>query len=410
MKNYLYFIFCVSLTFWVNSISGQNQLGEEVDSALTKNRLLFNGNIGYQSTSIRQEVSRALAFGGFISDESILASFDKHRAINKAGFSYTGTLIYDHLSKALIKKRLSWGVQFGIHQIHSAVYSKSFFGGVFRGLSEYKGDTIQFGGLNYSGRSMQKLGLRLVDRMSGSFVALNLVQMGYFQDVDITKGYIYQNPEGTKLDVLMNGDWTSTSFPKRQNGFGFGIDAAYKFPVQLEFSRKKLWFEVKLENLGAVYYPSVSRFSIDTTITYTGFSLDQLNNTSQFSTDYLIDTLNVMQKTRSSWKATPTYFQVSKLIQPESSQRFQSFFGIRFYPFMNITPLVFVGGHYQLNPTWYFRLSGTYGGFGLFRMGAAVGYKLRNFNLFLGSDEPLSFVIKSFTGQSLSLRMIWSIG
>ena len=93
-------------------------------------------------------------------------------------------------------------------------------------------------------------------------------------------------------------------------------------------------------------------------------------------------------------------FQFTKLIDNNSSHKFQGFFGFRGYLNNAYVPMLFGGLDYK--PSKWIRLGiqGSYGGFSQLRYGLYTALQLNHFNLGLASEN-----LFSKTGESIIIKL-----
>lgn len=392
---------------------GQNALPIYHDTlGYTSNFIELDEAIDYHSTSIKNDLSKTFIWGGEIDQTMKDRSFNKHSGINRLGIYNTNELRYLHLSKPFLgKESCGWGVKMGYYAAGSVSYNKDLFGLLMYGNSSYLDQTASFSNTISQFMLFQKVGFGLVDRKTKSSVYLNIINVQQAFKAAINKGELSQNADGSSLDVLLDGDFTFTEGTNFSQGLGLAIDGEYRFMTPW-IKDTKAPISISVNNLGVAYmYNGMSKYVIDSTYNYSGFTVNQLTNSAAtFGDDFdVFDSLRIEKTQVKKWLATPGYIQLMKLVDYNSSKKLQSFFGVRVYPTMRAVPAVFVGLNYRPIQMFSAALSLYYGGFGKIRSGLYLNYLSRKLTVGLGTDDILGYVSKNGYGQSLIVKLSWKI-
>lgn len=382
------------------------------DSVYTANRLELDGGVDLHGTSLKRELFGTLIWGGAISDEMKDRSFAKHSDVNRFGITANNELRYFHgKGRVLRRDSISWGVKAGYFAVGNLTYGTDVFGLVFYGNEEYLSNTATFSNTRLNFTQFQKVGFGLFDKYTGSSLFLNLVNVQNYADLNIRKGELTQNEDGSQVDLDLRGDFSQTVGSSFSKGIGLALDIDYRLEVPW-MKDGKTWFQISAQNLGLAYmHTGVTNYSVDSNYTYTGFQLNQLTNgSSVFGDDFsILDSMGIQKITKHPWIKLPGYVQAMKLIDPNASQKMQSFFGVRLYPTLNSVPSVFAGAYWKvISPV---ALSGAlaYGGFGGFRTGVYLTYTAKSVNLVIGSEDVVGLVSASGLGQSFLTRLTWKL-
>ncbi len=379
------------------------------DSLLQSNRLLLSGNLDVTGTSMRKEFVNTLAFGGYIDSEMKDRTLKSTRGNSRIGAFASGELTYVSGASSLFKSgKYSWLVKGGYYVVGNVNYTKDAFKLTFYGNSYLGADTANLTGTRISGMQFQKAGFGLYHKKTGSSLTLNVVNVQNQFGGYIRKGQLSMDPNMDSISLRLNGDMTYSKGKEFSKGVGFAID--FDFYLKVPWLKDSATFQFTVQNLGAAYmFEPQTRYSPDSTYRYSGFTLDQIKNSSNlFGDDFsLLDSLNVEKKAIKRWVMVPAYIQVMKLVDLESAKKLQTFFGIRFYPTIGIVPTGFAGLFYRFIPRFSASANVAFGGSSTVRGGLMLGYHGNKVGIQLGTDDIYGLVSKKGFGQSALIRLSW---
>lgn len=378
------------------------------DTLALKHEIIFEGGIDYASSAIQKDVSGKFIYGGFIDSTMKANSYDRHGAVNRIGMYGGVNLEYRNYTKKLFKKR-DWGylIKAGADVFGGGVYSQDLYGMAFYGNDRYKGETIDFSGTNFSFMSYQKLGFGMVDVKSKSSVSINLYNINSRVNAGFRTGEITQNANGDLIELVLDGEVELANNKKFNQGVGLGFDIDFKLPISI-FKDQTSYIQFQAKNVGVAYmYEKQKVYSIDTTLSFSGFEFDQLIGENSIISDSLsiLDSLGVNSTEKNRTVLLPGYLQVGKIVTNNSTNKFQSFFGIRLYPTLIFSPYIYAGAHYSPSKVVGLGLNVGYGGFGKFRAGIYSNFNFGNYSVGLASENFLGFITKKASGQSLFIRL-----
>ncbi|MNK22440.1 hypothetical protein D3C87_407170 [compost metagenome] len=401
---------CLLGSFVLGTVAfGQSTFPVFRDSLLQKNRLFINGNFDVTGTSMRKEFVNTLAFGGYIDSEMKDRTLKSHRPNNRIGAFASGEITYVSGAGRLFNSDdYSWLVKGGYYVIGNVNYTKDAYRLTFYGNSYLGSDTANLTGTRISGMQFQKAGFGFYHKKTGSSLALNVVNVQNQVGGYIRKGQISQDPNMDSLSILLNGDVTYSSGKQFTKGIGFAID--FDYYLKVPWLKDSATFQFSVQNLGAAYmFEPQTRYAVDSTYRYSGFTLNQLQNSGNlFGDDFsLLDSLNVEKTAVKRWVMLPAYIQVMKLVDLESAKKLQSFFGIRFYPTIGIVPTGFAGLFYRFVPRVSASANVAFGGSSIVRGGLMLGYHGDKVGIQLGTDDIYGLVSKKGFGQSALIRLSW---
>lgn len=386
---------------------GQHLLPIQHDTNTYNHELITYGNADFSSTSVYNEMSKKLLFGGFISNDVKDDSFSKHKGINRFGFDISGELEYRNLKVNFIKENIGFIVKGGYYNYMSLLYSKELFGMTFYGNERYLGENIDFSGSRFQTMSFQKIGFGLIDKKSKSNVTLNFYSVSNYAEANVREGQLFQSESGDSVSLTLDGTFDYTAENSFIKGYGVGIDLDFRLPVVLG-KEQISYVQFLAKNLGVAHINSrITRYAADTIFTFDGLTFDQLYGDASIFNDQfsLLDTLGVDSMSVTKIRMLPGFVQVGKIVDDHSEARIQSFFGVRIYPSLTYSPLIYAGAHFRTTKWLDLGANISYGGFTGFRTGIYSQVKLKNFALGISSEDVLGFVAKRAKGQSLIIRM-----
>ncbi len=405
MKKLLLILFSAG----ISSAFGQLLMPIQYDTLVIDQELIFSGDSEYHSTSLRKGFANRLIYGGEITNAVKDKTFNSQKnSINHFGKDIQADIEYRNYKVNMFGNE-KWGfvIKGGYYFVGSGSYSKDFFGLAFYGNESYLGKTADFSGLRTSFTGFQKIGFGVIGKKSKSSVTLNLINVSNYYAGKVLTGTMTQNDDGSDINLVLDGSFGYTNKTTFTNGTGAAVDLDFRIPIQWGQERKA-FIQVQAKNLGLAYmHQGLRSYNIDSTYNYSGFTFDQLfQDESLFSKDFsVLDSLSIQTEDKKRLVALPCMFQAGKIIDEHYTGKLQSFFGIRIYPTLSYTPLIYVGGNWRPQPWLDLGLSGSYGGFGTFRGGFYASFKLKAFNFGLGTEDIYGLVSKNAFGESFNIRL-----
>jgi hypothetical protein len=381
-------------------------LPQDMDTNQYCHSISFSGLYDYSSTSFERRMIQLYFQGGELTDEIKAGSFNKHKGINNIGFEMAGTVDYhNYVTNVFKNPNIGLVLRAGVFSNLSSNYSKDAFGLLFYGNSMYRGDTASFSGMDAKVVGIQKFGIGLIDKKSKTSLVLNGYNVTAYQDLNIVKGNLISDTTNNSLQLEMIGNWRTAKGTNSSKGWGLGFDLDYRLPVSW-FNGKTSFFQFSLQNIGIMALNEVKNYSFDTSIVFTGFQFqDVFKSSSDSTSNGFQDSLGLKTSTSAAVRFLPGFIQVGKLINENTTQKWQSYFGIRLYTTLTYNPLIFIGGQYQLHKNVRFGFQGSYGGFTTFRAGIYSQVKINKAYLGVGSEDLYGLVSNRGRGQSAYLRL-----
>jgi hypothetical protein len=398
------YIFLFNSLFVVFLFKAQHWCPVQHDTFIKiKHEIIFSGCVNYSSTSLNNSLTKKLFYGGEITEAIKDKSFKLHGDLNRFGTDISAEIEYRNFSVNLFKHK-NWGflVKVGIYSFLAAQYSKDLFGVTFYGNEMYQGQLASFSGTKVSSFLFEKLGFGWLDKKSKSSVCLNVFNLTNSLSAKINTGGIYQSNDGDTLIIPFDGEASFINSKSFSNGLGLGLDFDIRIPMTYK-SAESNYIQFLGRNLGLVSLTQAKTiYRADSVYTFTGFTFDQLLNNGDFlsSPANILDSVGITKSEKKSILFLPGFLQVSKLINENSKNRLQEFYGIRMYLSSIYTPMLFIGANYRVGKNLNIGLNGSYGGFTSYRLGMYSSLKIRNWNFALASENLISK-----NGESLILRL-----
>lgn len=401
-------ILFIALSFLSRS---QYLLPIQYDTLVYKYEAILSGVADYGSTSVENAFMNRFLFGGDISEEVKDRTWDKHNPINRIGADLQAEAEFRNYNANLFgKEKYGWLLKGGYYNYAGLLYSQDLFGMTFYGNERYLGESIDFSGTRGSGWSFQKIGFGIIDKKSKSNLTLNAFSVSNYGNVGVSNGALFQSEAGDSLALLYDG-YTEFKTPgNNSRGWGLGLDADIRIPVQLA-KEQTAYIQFLVKNVGVAYMPEIKRYEADSLFIFEGFSFEQLFGEATVidSSFSMLDTLNIGSKTFSAFKFLPAFLQVGKVVDELSPKKIQSFFGARMYPSLVLVPQIYAGLQYKPVKWAALGLNASYGGYSTFRFGMYTSFVAKNFNFGLATENLIGLLSSKGMGNSLMVRLSWKI-
>jgi hypothetical protein len=292
MKKLVLLFICFTGSYFAQSNVFQIQ-----DTTLaTTNHFELKGNIDYQGTSLRNELSGMFLFGGEITDEIILNSKAEIDSRNRLGIFGTGMLQFNCGKATAFKNdKISWFVQAGTAGLANVNYTTDAYTLFFDGNTSYLNDTANLTNIRFDAFIAQKIGFGVRSKDNLSSLSFNLFSIQNYAQVFVRKGSWYQDSSISMINVNMNGDFAYTGGDKFSKGIGVGIDFEYRFKTDW-VKNSKAWFRFSASNIGLAFLNQpLTRYQFNDTIDYSGFTIkDLIAENSALNSDFsLLDSLGI---------------------------------------------------------------------------------------------------------------------
>lgn len=344
----------------------------------------------YNSTGVRRQVADAFFYGGLIDSSQISQSLTKLSARNALGLQM-GFNAQWQTPWSLSKDAKKWGSSYrwvlgaGIQQYGGIQFSKALFGLVFQGGLPYLGDTLDMSNLRVEATTFSKLGIGLVNTSTQSSFLVHFVAVQNHIAAALQKGTWIQDPTSAQINLALQGQAQINGASAAAYGVAFDLD--YRFGSS-ENEETEQQFQFLVQNFGIARSTSTTQYDLAGSLQYAGFSLAQWQQASVNElTDVFLDSLGYQKSTVSSWILLPAQFQLAKVINWESPQRLEAYYGAQFMLRQTYTLLIYAGAHYKVKKAWQTGLGMAYGGFGGLRIQAYSAFHFKRSQLLLRSDN-----------------------
>ena len=399
------FLFLILLA---NFCFSQQFIPVQHDTTYYSHEIILTGMAEVSSSALKNEFTNKLIYGGFISDQIKNQTFDKHKNVNRLGLDIMTELEYRNMKvNAFRNDKIGFLVKGGYSILGSAIYTKDAFGLVFYGNSSYLGETADLTGSQFSFISFQKVGFGIINKKTKSNISLNLYNISDFTNGFLRNGSVTTNQDGTSIEVKLDGALNSAIGNSFSKGIGLGVDCDYRIPF-IGTNTKRVTVQFLAKNIGvANYHSGIQQYRIDSSYVYDGLKFKEIyGDKSLFRDDFsLLDSLNIEKVVQKKTLFLPGFLQVGKIVDDNNLSKWQSFFGIRLYPSLTFSPLLFIGAHYKANKWLEVGAQATFGGFSNFRIGAYSSIRLKNWAIGIASQDVYGMISKKGFGQSLLFRV-----
>ena len=368
---------------------------------------IVDGGGDYCSSSIENELMSKFITGGFIDQDIKDNSFNRHGAINRIGGVFGAELEYRNYKKLFEKRNWGFLIRGSYDVFGGMIYSKDLFGLGMYGNQMYMGETMDLSGTNFTYMAYQKIGFGLIEADSKSNVSVNIYNISdrFFGNLD--KVQITQDEQGDEVELILNGRMEMKNNKSFSQGIGFGFDLDFYLPVAW-LKNQKAFLRFQAKNVGFAYmYEKQRIYSFDTSFTFDGFTFDEIIGENSLFQDSLnlLDTIGIHMQEENRTVMLPGFLQIGKIVDEQSKNQFQSFFGFRLYPTLIYSPYIFAGLDYKAAKWIRIGLNASYGGFGKFRAGLYTSYRFKNYSLGIASENILGLFMKNGNGKSLFIKL-----
>lgn len=362
----------------------------------------LSGVVDFQATSIGEDITKSFIYGGFIDDAMKLSSSNRHDEINRFGIDLNTEVVYKNHKVNLFKDSLKGLlVKVGVFSFSSLIYSKDLFDMAFYGNDMFTGDTAYFTGSQFNSFAFQKIGIGWLNKKSKSSFSLNFIGVNNYLNGVINESYLYHSQDADSLEFLLSGEGVRPKKTSYYKGFGLAIDMDYRFKMKKN-EKEFVHFQLVMRNLGFAYLLNTENYIANGVATVDSYQInDLINSESIFSNpEEVSDGLSDTIITKGSLVMLPAMFQFTKLVDYNSLNRFQGFFGFRGYLNNAYVPMLFGGLDFKAAKWCRFGAQASYGGFSQLRWGMYSSFNFKNFNLGIASEN-----LFSKTGESILIKL-----
>ncbi|MCB0761349.1 MAG: hypothetical protein KDC12_07490 [Flavobacteriales bacterium] len=397
-----------TLAVLLTSVSsfGQSIFWASTDSTYQRftNFILLDAHAEYRSNTLTNEYVDRMVFGGYYGPEAKAQVEKKLVDMNRVGGQLNGNLSYWNMSDSLFSRpNLGMKIFVESNYLTGATFSNELYRLIFNGNKSFAGQTMNFDGTSGEFYAYQKLGLGVFDKQTLSGVSISYVNGQDYLQSYVNKGALYTSELGDSLHLDYNGI-VSESFSNGTWWAGDGSGAAMDVQVNFPLTEGKGVIHMEVRDLGFVYWNQMNTYTADSSASFTGIDLnDLLDDQSSFDTSELLDTLVYDTVTSAELKMLPLTLGVQMFHQ--TGKRGMLELGLRIRPTRAFVPEFTARYHYKMLPLTWISASATFGGYGGFRVGAAIQKVWNGWYLSAGSDDLPGLIMRKSRGRGAYLSV-----
>lgn len=334
----------------------------------------------YNSNAVTSSFIKKLVFGGYI-DNGLKDQVSKRlKDVNRFGFDFS----------AGISGRASLGsVSFvaGLYYKEhlDTKFSKDLFELVFRGNSQFAGQTINIAPLKYRYFDSQSLYVGLEKDLNEKLRVgggLSFIRGGRFNEAILNRGDLYTEPSGAYIDI--NAD-PNISYSDRSKGTfsSDGLGASLNLYGRYQVSEKSTLL-LEARDIGFIRWKNLNNYRGDSTYRYDGFFVDDiftLNNgfLDRYNSDSLAKDLKIQNTKKNISYLIPATFHIQYVQHFNSKVSLSG--GLKYVWNASNLPRVYLKGIYYITETLIVIPAFGYGGYGKgdIELGLAKSFKDKYF-------------------------------
>ena len=407
-------LFLILLTSCL-ALAGNSQelLPQGYDTLIHQHQLSVSGIGFYQTSHLRNDFSNNFLTGGFISDDIKDNSRLSEDENGRLGGELVAEIVYKSGTPLFKKKEnLGWLVKAGTSINFGAQYAPDAYDLFLYGNENMLGQEITISNTAAFVLSYHKLGFGVYNRTNKNSLTLNLLLGNSYSNIDVNRGNLVFSEDGGEVQAVTDIRVQQSNSPAYFDGIGASLDFELHAQIK-DVPGISGVFQISGRNLGVMYVNRIEQFTLNTNTTYDGFSFNQLtdlvDNTDEEMTTFF-DSLGFARSTASGVMLLPGGFlQAGKIVEENSDNKFQSFFGFRVLTNIVHKPMIYGGGHYSFNDWASIGGQLTFGGYGVFRAGIYAQGDFEKWSIGIGTEDAPGFIAKSTFGKSVLMRVKWRI-
>lgn len=393
--------------------NAQNYYRVVSDTSYNGQSLELNSFNYYNSNKFNNELIDKFIFGGFISEE---IKNDNQKRLNNIsntiGAESEQNLTYINYDWNWFKKYPQLGIKINLQDYHysSATVTKDLYNLSLYGNENYLGDTLYFKNSHAQYSHYQKIGFGFINKETHSSLTLSYVNAT--NQIDFRSGDSWLISSSTSDSIVFNlygegmiSDTNATYFIP--SGGGFSLDFEYNMTFYNQKNQPQ-HIQVNLSNFGLIFWNNQSRtYSVDSSLTFSGFELQQLIDKDSSEALLEVDTLGIVKKLGNRTTFMPAQIVIQKLPNRLSSQKWQMIYGFKAILTSDYKPYGYAGAYYQPFDSFSASSRFSYGGFSGFKWGLTANYFLKN-KLYaqVGTQDLVGWISKKYGyGRSLTFGL-----
>jgi len=267
-------------------------LQAQSDTSFVKPHSTIDYSVMLGSTGMNNDMLYKLGLGGYISSEAIDRNEDGMGHKSKVG-SISNIEMVHYFKVPLFgqQKKFRWrSVGLSYSNAQSAIFSKDAWRLLFRGNTDYLGQTLDIKDLNYTRWSSTSLNAsfclsekksRLGKKLSLDFLSFGVDAIHQFNQARFGNSDLYTDTAGSYINTRLQGAYALGNENQSLDGFGLHIGAGFK-AGKLSFS---------IDRMGLAYMGQLKSYRINAEETFGG---DYIN-----IDDIQVKTINQLEIERS---------------------------------------------------------------------------------------------------------------
>ncbi|MDX1447225.1 hypothetical protein [Lishizhenia sp.] len=399
----------LSLAFLPLQVKAQSYFGNTLSIDTSRAAELNIEGMGfYHSSALNRGFLQYFTQGGYISNSEIEDRLSHQKDVNGLGFS-----LYGAVDLKLHNLHFGEGNKFGVvvsagsKTMSSLAYTKDLFTMAFQGNANRLGDSLMFNSSSFQLESFQKIGVGVFNRNTNSYLRLNFVGSNNTLNSYLQQSHFYSSANGDSLALLLDGVLKYMDSEKLYSSYGASVDFQYNMPFGEENDKFRGVLSFSVRDLGLVYAKEMTYYNVDTSISFQGANLDNIQAIFSLQGDEVLDSLGIQSEQISSLRFLPSTIEVAKRAELNREDNWQSIFGIRMYPTLVSVPQAYAGAHYRINKILSAGARASFGGFGGFRAGVYFRAHTSNLDIYMASQDIVGLVSKRGFGNSLQFGLGW---
>ena len=380
------------------------------DSTVTNRSFQITSLNTFATNSLNNAFLNKFIYGGAISTD--LLEDNQQKKFNVLGGEAEQTISYFEGSLFKSLPNLGLTVSFTDQNFASANYKPDLFNLIFKGNSDYLGDTLDFSYAHGQYLHFQNYGIGLYDKRTQSYIRLGFLVGN--RSINYHTGQTYFHTSEDAGDVYLKTDLfgpstvtDSTSSYFTAAGYGLALELNHNFLINSKSGNKHI-VNFNLSNIGSIFWNNKTQLvKVDTAYQYSGFDYTQIESVENLDAELLQDTLGVYIANASRRESLPIQIIINKIPVYSLTQKWQSTFGLKAILIPDYRPMVFGGVYYQPNQFFSVSTRAIFGGFGGLRFGLSANLWVKNnFHFSIGTLDMIGLVSEKMgKGKSVNFGL-----
>ncbi len=313
-------------------------------------------------------------FGGKLEDRYLDNIQKESHNTNRAGFLMNGGIdFYNFKDTLLHDSKLGLKISLSTNYHGSLSYTKDLFSLIYRGNSQFKGDTVSPGPLAAQYQAWQKFGVGIFNKKTYTSFTVSLVAGQAFQSLIVRNSDLYTSPTGDSLSLTYGGDYFQSDSAKSGLANGSGLGLCFDFDYNLPLEGNKGFISLSVRDIGFVFWNKQSKqTTFNSSNSFTGVEVNDLFllNTDSVNFPNLKDSLRYTSSRKAFAAPLPASISM-RLCRKFSDKDFYEA-GLTIWPNKAAIPFIYAGLSHFVRPNLLFTERLSFGGYGRWGLGAEV--------------------------------------